>query len=106
MKNTQFRTVFILFGLMILFSCTKDSAVGCTGAWATELQNEINALSTAIGIYSMEQSEANCNDLKEAYQDYINGMKPYGNCTTLTGVNRTEWQNAINEAEAELETIC
>lgn len=106
MKNNRFQTVFILFGFMILFSCTKDNDIGCTGAWATDLQNELTALSTAISIYSMEESEANCNDLKEAYQDYIDALKPYGNCATLTGVNRTEWQNALNEAEAELETIC
>lgn len=106
MKNIQIRTFFILFGLMVLFSCSKEDPVDCSNSWATDLQNELTALSTAISVYSMDQSDANCNDLKQAYQDYINALKPYGNCATLTGVNRTEWQNAVNEAEAEIETIC
>jgi len=70
------------------------------------LQNEISAVGTAASIYSMDPSDANCNMLKAAYQDYIDALKPYGNCTALSGTSRTQWQNAINEAESDLDSIC
>jgi hypothetical protein len=54
----------------------------------------------------MDPSDANCNALKAAYQDYIDALRPYGNCPTLTGQSRTDWQNALNEAEADIDTIC
>jgi hypothetical protein len=107
MKNAPPRLLFVMFALMVLFSCSKDDGVTpCSAAWASDLQNEITAIGTAANIYSMDQSEANCNALKAAYQDYIDALKPYGNCTTLSGVSRTEWQNAINEAEESLDSIC
>lgn len=106
MKKTSYHFVFVMFALMVLFSCTKENAAGCSGAWGTDLQNEITALSTALGIYYEDESEANCDDLKDAYQDYINALEPYGNCATLTGANRAAWQDAINEAEASLNDIC
>ena len=103
MKNAPYRLVFVLFGLMVLFSCKKET---CSGAWASELQNEITAISTAFSIYSTDPSEANCTDLKAAYQDYIDALKPYGNCATLSGQSRTDWQNSLNEAESNLDTLC
>ena len=106
MKNAQFRLVFVLFGLLVLFSCKKDDVAPCSAAWGSELQNEINAIGNAATIYSMDPSDANCNMMKAAYQDYIDALRPYGNCSTLSGVSRTEWQNAINEAEADLDTFC
>lgn len=106
MKNAPYHTVFVFIAFLVLSSCSKDDDAGCSGAWGTELQNEITALSTAIGIYYEDETEANCDDLKDAYQDYINALKPYGNCATLTGANRAAWQDAINEAEADLDTIC
>ena len=107
MKNAPSRLAFVILALLVLFSCGKDDGVTpCSSAWASDLQNEITAIGTAVNIYSMDPSTANCNALKAAYQDYIDALKPYGNCTTLSGVSRTEWQNAINEAEENLDTIC
>ena len=106
MKNAQFHLVFALFGFLILFSCKKEDVAPCSGAWATELSNEFTAISTAVSIYSTDQSDANCNNLKAAYQDYIDALKPYGDCATLSGTSRTEWQNSINEAEDSLDNIC
>ena len=106
MKNVPSRLVLVMFAFMVLFSCNKESVTPCSVAWGAELQNEITAISTAITIYSGDPSDANCTALKAAYQDYIDALKPYGNCATLTGANRTEWQNTINEAESEIDGIC
>jgi hypothetical protein len=106
MKNLSFPLMIVIFCFMVLFSCKKDNPALCSTAWATELQNELTAISTAISVYSMDPSDANCNALKAAYQDYIDALRPYGNCPTLTGQSRTDWQNALNEAEADIDTIC
>jgi hypothetical protein len=71
-----------------------------------DLQHELTAISSAAILYSEDQSEANCNAFKAAYQGYIDAMKPYGNCATLTGQDRVSWQNAVNEAEAEIDSLC
>jgi hypothetical protein len=88
-----------------LNSC-KKTPVACSTAWATELQNELTAISTAFTVYSMDPSQENCNALKSAYQDYIDAMRPYGDCETLTGQSRTDWQNALDDAEESIDAIC
>lgn len=99
----------IVFCISLLAtSCSNDGdgLAPCSAAWATDLQNELLAVSTAASTYHLDQSDANCNALKNAYQDYINALKPYGNCATLTGQSRTDWKNAVDEAEAEVATLC
>ncbi len=106
MKNVSVHHFALVLCFIILFSCKKDNPVACSAAWATELQNEITSISTAATIYAMDQSVANCNALKAAYQDYIDALKPYGNCSTLTGQARTDWQNSLDEAESNLDSFC
>jgi len=66
----------------------------------------VQILFNAAAAYGAEDSEANCNALKAAYQSYINALKPYGNCAALTGQNKTDFNNALNDAENDLATIC
>ena len=106
MKNAQFRLVFVLFGFLVLFSCKKEDVAPCSVSWGTELQIEINAIGTAATIYSMDPSDDNCNMLKAAYLDYIEALRPYGKCSTLSGVSRTEWQYAIDDAESNMDDFC
>ena len=106
MKNVSLHLIAVIICGTVLFSCKKNDPVLCSTAWALELQNEFTAISTAATVYAMDQSVANCNALKDAYQDYIDAMKPYGNCATLTGQDRIEWQQSLDEAEANLDSIC
>ncbi len=106
MKNISSALVVVIFSFMVLFSCKKDNPVACSTAYATELSNELTAISTAFSNYAMDQSEANCTALKAAYQDYIDALRPYGECETLTGQDRTDWQNALAEAEESIDTMC
>ncbi len=107
MKNISFLRMVYVFCILALLSCSKDSEiVPCSAAWASDLQNEFTAISTAAALYSADQSEENCAEFKAAYQDYIDALKPYGNCATLTGQDRTSWQNSLNEAEASIASIC
>ncbi len=110
MKNVSFSHLVIILCFIGLFSCgSKDDDPGLTGcsiAWGTELQKELSAITTAALNYSTDDSAENCTALKAAYQGYINALKPYGGCATLTGINRTNWEKAVKEAEAEIATIC
>jgi hypothetical protein len=106
MKTFSLYSFISIFCLLVLFSCKKNDPLGCSGAWATELQSEITEISQALADYYSDQTDANCNALKAAYRDYIDALKPYGNCATLTGQSRTDWQSAINDAEASIDTLC
>jgi hypothetical protein len=109
MKNLCFSILFLCAGFIGLISCGSDDnedIVTCSIAWGTELQTEFNAITNAAAAYGADDSEANCNALKTAYQTYINALRPYGDCATLTGQNRTDFNNALNDAEASVDTIC
>jgi hypothetical protein len=106
MKNVSLPLIGIIFCSMVLFSCKKDDPAACSTAWATELQEELTAVTDAFTTYSMDPSDANCIAVKEAYQDYIDALRPYGECSTLTGQSRTDWQNALDQAEDSIDTLC
>ncbi len=108
MKNVFIFLTFILCSNVLVSSCSKDGdgVAPCSAAWATELQAEFTAITTAGTAYALDPSAANCSAYKAAYQDYINALKPYGNCATLTGQSRTDWKKSIDEAEADVSTLC
>ncbi|MGC1244332.1 MAG: hypothetical protein WA874_22265 [Chryseosolibacter sp.] len=84
----------------------KDKTPACSTAWGTELQTELNAVINAATVYGNDPTVANCNSYKTSYQAYLNKLKPYGNCAALTGQNRTDFNNAVQQAEADLATLC
>ncbi|KPL15553.1 MAG: hypothetical protein AMS23_06885 [Bacteroides sp. SM1_62] len=101
--------IFIFCFTLLVSSCSKDNdpdVLPCSTAWATELHDEINAVAAAATAFALDESAENCNALKAAYQDYIDALKPYGNCATLTGQDRADWQKALDEAEADVASIC
>ncbi len=107
MKNVKFHHVAIFFCLIILFSCKKDSGIKpCSTAWALDLQHELSAITVAITAYSLDKSDANCIAVKAAYQGYVDAMRPYGNCATLTGQARTDWQKSMDDAEEDIDDWC
>jgi hypothetical protein len=100
--------IIIFCFTLFVTSCSKDDdgVAPCSTAWGTELQNELTAVINAGSAYGLDPSAANCSAYKAAYQDYINALKPYGNCATLTGQSRTDWQKAVSDAEAEVSALC
>ena len=107
-KFSSFYLISIFCFTLLFTSCSKDGdgITPCTTAWATDLQGELTAVINAGAAFGADQTDANCNAYKSAYQNYINALKPYGNCATLTGQNRTDWQKALDEAEADVATLC
>ena len=110
---------YFLFALVCLVGITgcKDddddnnvkggpTGPGCANAWATDLQDELNVISVAATNFANDPSTANCNAFKAAYQDYLDALKPYGNCAALSGTQRANWQQAVEQAEDNVDSIC
>jgi len=101
--------LFILIGLFIflgLGSCSKkDTVTPCSASWASALQSKATAISTAAQAYFTNQNSTTCNAYKNACQAYIDALRPYGNCTTLTVQQRSDWQAALTDAEESLASI-
>jgi hypothetical protein len=89
-------------------SCSKsnDDPTPCSTNYGAELQTELNAVINAGNIYANDPTPANCTSYKASYQAYLNELKPYGNCSALTGQNRTDFNNAVAEAEASIADLC
>jgi len=108
MKSLTYLLFVILFGVAIIVSCTKnkDTVPACSVAWASDLQDEIIAISNAGTAYASDPTEANCNAYKTAYQAYINALEPYGNCAALTGQQRADFEEALQDARDSLSSLC
>ena len=108
MKNLSYLTCIMILSVFLFSGCggDDDGPGNCSVAWATDLQNELNAIVTASTNYSNDPSASNCTALKAAYTAYINALRPYGNCSALTGQDRAAWEQAIEDAEDDVDTIC
>jgi hypothetical protein len=95
---------FIIVGIS---SCknNEEKDAPCTVAWSTELSAEINAMSAAAQAYAADQSPANCNAYKQSAQAYLNALRPYGDCTLLTGQQRIAWENALADAQESVDNM-
>ncbi len=76
-----------------------DGGGNCNYNWAVGVQSELTAISNAATAYSTDPSVANCNNYKNALQNYVNALKPFGDCSLLTGADRTSFQNALEQYE-------
>ena len=100
-----------LFALaaVVFTGCDKDDddkTPACSTNWSAELNDEINAVTSAATAYGNDPTTANCNAYKGSLQDYIDALRPYGNCNALTGQNRTEFERTLNDAEESLVDLC
>ena len=107
MKKVNFLLLFS-FVLMIGVSGCKNggNSANCSVNWGAEAADELSAISSALMAYTSVGSTENCNALKDAYQDYVDVLETFSNCSLLTGALRDLWQQAIDDAEDEIDTIC
>jgi len=101
-------TLLVILTILGLSSCKKDSndPAGCSAAWATEVQSEVTALSNALTAYSSNPTTETCLAYKNAYQDYIDAIEPFLDCQAYTAEQIQELQDIIDEAEADIATLC
>lgn len=102
-------SLLALATLLGLSSCKKDENNDpeyCGTVWANAVQDELTVVTDAAMTYAQNPTTETCNAYKAAYQDYIDAMEPYGNCSMWTAQQKTEWQNAIDEANGQINTLC
>jgi hypothetical protein len=107
MSKKIFFSLFLMIAVFGFWTCSKDKNKTdlCTGAWASELSTEANAMVNAAQTYATNPTTANCNAYKQAAQAYLDALAPYGNCATLTGQDRVDWQNALDGAQASVNSL-
>jgi hypothetical protein len=107
MKRKFYITLLVGLLIMGISACKNndDNDAPCSVAWTSELSAEINAMSAAAQAYAADQSVANCNAYKQSLQAYLNGLRPYGDCTMLAGQQRIAWENAINDAQENVDNM-
>ena len=98
----------IILSFLGFGSCKKKATDPdyCNTAWATSLQPEITAFTNALATYTNDPTTANCNAYKAAFQDYIDALEPFGNCTAWSAQDKADWEEALADAEAEISTLC
>lgn len=106
-KITFLAMMFLAFTVFV--SCGKDDEPNepgiCSTAWAVGIEDEATAFSVALQAYASNPSTENCEAYKVAIQAYIDALKPYRDCATLTGQQRADWEAALAEAEASIDDI-
>src|SRR5690606_35989111 len=78
MKTKLILSAFALFIFSIsTYSCKKAATTNCGNNFnfGVELQEEAMALSNAASVYAQNQTTENCNNYKNAVQNYLNSAK-------------------------------
>ncbi len=106
MNSIQKLLACLLLGMVIVtYSCKKDDndPVGCN--YATETQEELNALNAAAEAYGLDPTNSTkCQAFKDAYQAYLDDLQAHVECAALSG-QQAELQSAINQAQAAVNDI-
>ena len=107
MSKKIFFSLFLMVAVFGFWTCNKDDdkTDTCSGAWASELSNEANAMISAAQTYGANPTPANCNAYKQAAQAYLDALEPYGNCAALTGQDRADWQAAFDAAQESVDEL-
>jgi len=92
----------LLSGSAFVFSCKNDDdPQGCN--YATETQDELNALEDAAAAWGADSSNpAKCQAYKDAWQAYLNELEDHIECATVNG-QQDELQDAIDQNQAALD---
>jgi len=102
-------SLLIITTLVVLSSCKKDEKEDpnyCGTVWAESVQDELTAVTNAAMTYAQDQTTANCNAYKTAYQNYLNALEPFGKCSAWTAQQKADLQSAIDNAQNELDNLC
>lgn len=106
-KFSLFYSFAFLFVLSIT-SCGSDGPgdVDCTSSIAVNnaISDEVDGISVALQDYINDDSAANCDALKDAYQDYIDALKDLQDCADQAG-DGASFAQALVDAEASIDTL-
>ena len=104
----RFQTIFafLVFSMMLNFSCKKESSAICSDDFdfVLELQEQLNELELAIDAYVQEPSVENCLVLQRAYENYLDAAEGLSDCAEAVGQG-TEYKTAIQRARTDFEDL-
>lgn len=93
----------LLMGLLLFSACKKDDDPVTCADWASQLNDELNAVIAAATTYGSDPTPANCQAYKNAYQDYLDAAEGYVDCVPTA--DREQLQQDIDAAQAELDQL-
>jgi hypothetical protein len=98
----------IIVSFLGLDSCKKDAddPAFCGTSWATQVTTELNAVSNAAAAYASTPNATTCSAYKAAYQGYLDALEKFLDCSLWSSMQKTELENAIAEAEDDLDGLC
>lgn len=104
--NSTFKALFVagIITSVSFVACKKDDPGPSTCVFATELQDESNALSAAATAYGNDPTPANCQTFIAAYEDYLEEAERLIPCAQAAGQG-AQLQAAINDAQLQLDAI-
>jgi hypothetical protein len=104
---TRILCFLIIVSFIGLGSCKKKETDPdiCGTNWAVSVSTKATALYTAALAYGTSPTVANCNAYKSATQAYITALQPFQNCSAWTTQQKSEFQTALSEAQAELNDL-
>ena len=96
-----------LIGFLALTSCNEETETDpCNVDWLAETSDEASAIAFAHQQYTSDSSETNCTSLQNAYQNYIDAIRPIGDCSILSEGLMDIWRRALEQAEEALAEAC
>ena len=100
--------MLIILSFLGLGACKKEKTDPdyCSTTWATQLNDELSAVTSTLMAYSTNPTTTTCNAYKAAMQAYIDALRPFENCTLWTLQQKTAFMDSLDEAEEDLATAC
>ncbi|NNE14495.1 MAG: hypothetical protein HKN51_05930, partial [Saprospiraceae bacterium] len=90
-------------------SCGGDDGPGGSSCnsqgWTVEYEDELDAVNDAATTWANDPTDANCEALKDAYNDYLDVLDDWEDCANQLD-QFDEWQAAIDAARQTVDSIC
>jgi hypothetical protein len=102
---TRLLGVLIILSFVCLGSCKKEEKDVCGTNFYSALSAQVTTMTNAAIAYGFTPTTANCSAYKSSLQAYVNALQPYSNCTVWTGTTKADWQEALNDAQAEINAL-
>lgn len=99
--------ILALFTTVLMLSCSGNSLEERCGAnWnpSLELEEEITNLQNTTIAFTQDPTTENCEAYKEAYLDYIDGLRDWEDCYIHIG-QQVEFNQALDNAQANVESL-
>ena len=96
---------FFLFAIcLVTTSCGDDEPdVDCTSNnFVTVINALVNDVNSAVATYNNDPTSENCEALKQAARDYLDGVEDFSDCTEL---DQTQFNDQLQQARDAVDTI-